>query len=486
MWAYLFRRLLLFIPTLLLISVVIFFLSRLSPGDPVTQFMGGDPFEEGVQGSRSMQSARQEYATVAEKLKLDKPTFYFSISGLAWPDTLYRVIRKDHRENLSALIAQYGNWPQIRDWYFFILRFEESLEKNADNAPEILTLFRRNLQLLLINHEGESIKWLLVEMRDILEKNSAFLAKANSSGDFLLEKLNTLEGLYERISRQESYWKCLIPVIYWYGFDNQYHHWFKGIWKGDWGVSLKDRQPVFRKIKEAAFWTLLINIPALLIAFGIAIPFGVWMSSREGRLIERMSVLVLYILYSMPNFWIATLLVLFLTTPAYGDWLHIFPAAGLSRLPASAPFWNRFWDTAAHLILPVFCTVYPALAFITQQIKGSMQEHLKKEYIKTARAKGIPEIFVFWKHAFRNALFPLITMIGSAFAGVLSGSIVIEFIFNIPGMGRLVYSAILDNDWPVTFGIVLVGAFLTITGYLLTDLLYVLANPRVQLKNRKV
>jgi peptide/nickel transport system permease protein len=109
-----------------------------------------------------------------------------------------------------------------------------------------------------------------------------------------------------------------------------------------------------------------------------------------------------------------------------------------------------------------------------------MLDNLRKEFVKTARAKGVREKVVLWRHAFRNALFPLITILGSAFASVLSGAVVIEFVFNIPGMGRLVYDAILDNDWPVIFGVVQLGAFLTILGYLIADFLYAAADPRVK------
>lgn len=482
MGEYLLRRLLLFIPTLFLVSVVIFFLSRFSPGDPVIQFMGVDPFSESVQGNSSLEANNREYTIAARQLGLDKPVFYFSFTGLAWPDSLHRIVRRDHRQNLSRLVSRYGNWPAVESWYLLCKQVATDVYRLPGNYFSDQALFRRNMQLLYVSHEDERILRLLEEMAGAaVQPDSA----APVSGLSPIHLIDRLQRGYNDLQASATPWRRMIPVLYWHGFDNQYHRWLGGIVTGDWGVSLKDRQPVLRKIGQAAFWTLVLNIPALVIAFGIAIPLGVWMAQEEGRPTGRLAGILLYMLYSLPGFWVATLLVLFFTTPEYGNWMHLFPSAGLSRLPASAPFWTRFLDTAAHLVLPIFCIVYPALAFIAQQVKGSMLENMQQDYIKTARAKGLSEIFVYWRHAFRNALFPLITLGGSAFAGLLSGSIVIEFIFNIPGMGRLVYGAILDNDWPVTFGVILISALLTIVGYLLTDILYTWAHPKVAFNTRE-
>ena len=138
-----------------------------------------------------------------------------------------------------------------------------------------------------------------------------------------------------------------------------------------------------------------------------------------------------------------------------------------------------------HLLLPIVCIAYPSIAFIARQARGSMSDVLGQEYIKTARAKGLPERKVIWKHGFRNALFPIITMLASIIPASIAGSITIEFIFNIPGLGFTLYKSILEQDWPIVFAIMMLGAVLTIVGILISDILYAVADPRVRLEKGK-
>jgi peptide/nickel transport system permease protein len=193
-----------------------------------------------------------------------------------------------------------------------------------------------------------------------------------------------------------------------------------------------------------------------------------------------MVTLITYILYSLPVFWVATMLLVFFTTPEYGmDW---FAGVGLGRETGHSSTYALLLDRIAHLILPVLCLVYPSLAFISRQLSGAMQDELKKDYITTARAKGLSEKVVIWKHAFRNSLFPLITVFASILPATIAGSVVIEVIFNIPGMGKLMVDSIFLQDWPIVFIILLLGALLTMAGILLADILYAKFDPRVRLK----
>ena len=131
------------------------------------------------------------------------------------------------------------------------------------------------------------------------------------------------------------------------------------------------------------------------------------------------------------------MLVVFFTTAEYGPWTDIFPTNGIGRLPVEAPFWNRFWETAGHLVLPIFCLMYGALAFITMQMRKAMETEMDKQYIMAARARGFSKRHIIWKEAFPNALFPMITLIAMLIPVLFSGAVVIEMIFGIPGMGFL-------------------------------------------------
>ncbi|MEM9848821.1 MAG: ABC transporter permease, partial [Bacteroidota bacterium] len=173
--------------------------------------------------------------------------------------------------------------------------------------------------------------------------------------------------------------------------------------------------------------------------------------------------------------------IVFFTTPQYG--MDIFPSIGLgSSSMEDDPFWTVFFERAGHLILPIFCVTYAALAFITRQMRAAMITVLSQDYIRTARAKGLNERKVIWKHAFRNALFPLITLLGSLFPSLIAGSVILEIIFNISGMGSLIFDAIFAQDWPVVYSVLMIGTMLTMLGILLADLLYAWVDPRIRLE----
>jgi len=160
--------------------------------------------------------------------------------------------------------------------------------------------------------------------------------------------------------------------------------------------------------------------------------------------------------------------------------MNWFPTGGLGNLAKDAPFWSRFWETAYHLILPVFCVTYTAFAFITRQMRGGMLNELEQDYVRTARAKGLDNNQVTWRHAFRNGLFPIITLLANVLPATLAGSVIVEIIFSIPGMGRLAFNSIFQGDWPVLFTVIMLSAILTLLGNLIADMLYAVADPRVR------
>ncbi|MFQ5446093.1 MAG: ABC transporter permease, partial [Saprospiraceae bacterium] len=292
-----------------------------------------------------------------------------------------------------------------------------------------------------------------------------------------------LKNKYAAVKNTATPGLLKIPALRWHGLRNQYHHWFTGFLRGDFGISVYERMPAAGKVKPALFWTLTINVAAILLAFGVAIPVGVWSAVRRGRRFDRTMSLGLFMLYSLPAFWVGTMLLIFFTTREYG--MNFFAGPGLGHVPADGAWWLKIWVAAPHLLLPVLCIAYPALAFIARQMRGSMVAALQQDFVRTARAKGLPERVVIWRHAFRNALFPVITMVASVFPAAIAGSVAIEYIFNIPGMGWLMLNAILQKDWPIVFTVLMLGAVLTIAGILVADVLYALADPRVRFSKKQ-
>ena len=260
----------------------------------------------------------------------------------------------------------------------------------------------------------------------------------------------------------------------------QYWLWLKKIATLDFGRSYKDNRPVIQRIKERLPITLQLNIISLLLTYLIAVPIGIFSSTHQGTFTDKATTVSLFVLYSLPSFWVATILILFLCG---GDYLHVFPLTGLSSLDAeklSTMRWllDRLW----HLVLPVACLTYAELAFVSRQMRAGMLETIRQDYIRTARAKGLAEKTVVYRHALRNSLIPIVTLLGFLLPEMLGGSVIIESIFTIPGMGQLGFEAILYRDYPVVMAISTIAAFLTLVGILLSDLCYALVNPTISLE----
>jgi peptide/nickel transport system permease protein len=468
MVAYVLKRLLLFLPTLLAVSMLAFGLNKCAPGDPVVQFM---TLDENSRTGADYQRYQQVYAAAAARLGLDKPAFYLQFTTAAYPDTLYRVLQADHRANLDRLLARYGCWPEIQAYYRALKRADLALVHTGLRSDAAIAT-RTALLQLYVQHEPGAIGARLDTIALALKRDGALAAAWQPA-------YAAAEEAYRAVETGATPWKHYLPALYWHGSDNQYHHWLGGVLRGYWGVSYRDERPVFEKIKDAARWTLLLNLPAIALAYLLAIPIGVYSAVRPGGRFDRWSNFVLLTLYSLPGFWVAILLTVFFTNPQYGmDW---FPSLGVGEPGRDDSWLDVLQLRAAHLFLPVVALTYGSLAFIARQVRGSMTKALGEDFVRTARAKGLPERAVIWRHAFRNALFPLITLFSGILPAALAGSVVVEAIFNIPGMGLLTIESILNKDWPVVYAVLMMTALLTVAGILLADLLYAWADPRVRL-----
>ncbi len=470
MLQYIIKRILLFIPTLLVVSLLAFGLSKLAPGDPVMQYLVVDPLGT-ISTPSDLLSAERAYQQASSTLNLDKPAFYFSLIPKAFPDTLHKIAIKPRRETLKKLTAQYGNWSAVELYYRKIRDLEVKYLELPSTIRRATPAFKQSIRDLYISHREQAILARLSEMETDLNRDSTL--KKGLGTNF-----TGLRDSYNNLLSNASPQLMTVPSFRWHGLNNQYHQWIGSFARGDFGVSVYERLPVARKIKPALFWTLVINLSAIFLAFAIAIPIGVKAATNRGKRFDKISTFGLFSLYSLPSFWVGTMLLIFFTTREYG--MKIFAGIGLGNIPSEAAWYSKIWLAAPHLILPVLCITYPALAFISRQMRGSMTKELAKEYVRTAKAKGLSEKDVIWKHAFRNALFPIITLIGSVFPAAIAGSVAIEYIFNIPGMGWLTLQAIFQKDWPIVFTVLMLGALLTIIGMLVADILYAVADPRVK------
>lgn len=590
MFQYIIKRILIFIPTFFVISLLIFGLSKMAPGDPVLVVMGGND-SNGVGQRSDLVNGEKAYAQVAASLGLDKPAFYFLFTSAAYPTDLYTINKRNHRETISRLIDEYGNSAAVMDYYETLKAIHYKSADVEDARYSTQRTARNCINDLFNEYEDGAIQFKLNLLKDSL-------ATPNNGMESIREDWSSLIDKYNYLKNNPTRLQLYLPAVRWYGLNSQYHTWMfgdypwfskvdssshyrieelsteitdlvpqkrrlnnsisklrgrnytiqqeldsattnanpdslrqvfatnelqieqylqdqealkaslnvlsserdslsanltryasKGFLRGDFGLSYIDRKQVSLKMKDALYWTLIMNFFAILISYLISIPLGVksalW-KLKGKKVIDNINTAVLFILYSLPSFWIGTILLVFFTTAEYSELLDWFPTSGAQDLDLvedpNATTWMKFWDAAHHLALPIFCITYGSFAYLSRQMRGSMLGVIRQDYIRTARAKGLSERKVVWKHAFRNSLFPIITLFSSVFPRALSGSIAIELIYAIPGMGQLVLMSITSRDWPVVFTIVMFAAILTMIGNLIADILYAIVDPRVSFK----
>jgi ABC-type dipeptide/oligopeptide/nickel transport system permease component len=741
MFQYILKRVLIFIPTLFIISLMIFGLSKLAPGDPVELLLKGGTNAGNTGQSANLIAGERAYQEKARELGLDKPTFYFAITSAAYPKEFYKITKQTHRETLSRLLDQTGNATAVFAYYEALKKFEFECADIGEGANyDVRRSVRDAVNELYIKYQQKDIENELANIRNVLPKDSLFSAQM---GNF-----EQVDAAYKFLLANPTPSALYIPSIHWYGAANQYHTWMfgdypwlssvdstpykkvaeltqmlkkttpkrdslarllpdiskkagiyaqellspnpmftkdtlqiilanlaqdsskvagelatlneqvtklsaeregidstlvryasKGFVRGDFGKSYLDSRPVATKMMDALLWTLVMNFFAIILSYLIAIPLGVqsavwkknslqffdvvsyhnlfasliatilvavytkgiitpmgfwsifllvglaysgmelllkraYIAEKEpflgklwavsytiamsmvlfytwvlvfvlllglvfvmylfpvatgvvvgliagisylvrrnrpekteaekifddglgkfklgksgvqarGSFLDNLSTAILFILYSVPSFWIGMILLVFLTTASYG--ISWFPTGGIQTMamvqkPQDYTIFARGLDILHHLVLPVFCMIYGSFSFLARQMRGSVLSVIRQDYIRTANAKGLSEDKIIWKHAFRNSLFPLITMFSSIFPRALSGSIAIELIYNIAGMGNLALSSIVARDWPVVFTIAMLAAILTMIGNLVADMLYGVADPRVTFK----
>lgn len=470
MFQYILKRLLIFIPTLFVISLITFMLSVSVPGDPVEQILGGGGSAGEIGQSSSKLASERSYIDKRKELGLDLPVFYISLSNAATPDTLYKIHRKPHKENLENLIQQYGNWPQIEQYYQSIQKLELAIaDLPMDSLNADARIGMRDEMFVLSNNSNENI------LESSFKRMNAHMAAAPSM-QLIQKEYQTVVDHYAKVKAEATPNKTYIPAIHFYGTQNQYHQWITKFLVGDFGVSYQDGRPVKDAIWTAVGRTLLISVISIILTYLIAVPIGIISAKNKNKKSDQIITTMLFILYSLPSFWVAPLLITFFGGGDFFDW---FPTYGLGSE------YDSLGTKIHHLILPLFCWTYGGLAFVSRQMRGAMINSLSQDYIRTSRAKGVSENKVLWKHAFKNSLLPIITLFASVFPLAISGSIVLEIIFTIPGMGKLAFDALSARNYPIVYTVVMFSAIVTMIGYLVADICYALVDPRISYSSKK-
>ena len=272
-------------------------------------------------------------------------------------------------------------------------------------------------------------------------------------------------------------------IAHLYGLDKplgvQYIEWLKRVVRLDFGISFMDSRPVMQKILERIPITLTIELFSIILILLIGIPIGVGSAVREGSFYDRFMTVFVFIGFAAPTFWLSLILMDFI-----GVRWGLLPISGITSLEFEKfGVFEKAIDMSKHLVLPVAVSAFGGLAGISRYMRSSMLNVLKQDYIRTARAKGLTEKEILYKHALKNALLPVVTILGLSVPGLIGGSVIFESIFSIPGMGRLFYESVMSRDYPVIMGVLVIGAVLTLLGNLLADISYAAVDPRIKLED---
>jgi len=426
MLGYILQRSLLMVPTLVGITVISFFIMHLAPGDPVDLFLGGVAGGEGLASDRQqdIEKTREE---LRRQLGLDRPVHvqYFN-----WVTALFLKVETLSAFDLSALRAD---------------GLLERLEASE----------RRALQELAREEQKERF---LVLVRD---------RAPGEAGE--LERSSFWEGRTFSAGGNYTYRGAGIELFKLSGYR------FVTL---DFGRSFKDNQPVIGRIIERLPVTLEINVIAIIIAYLVGLPLGVWLAVKQNTLTDRVLTTGTFVLWSMPSFWVGMLLIIFLCNREFFYW---FPASGIQSLDASSDWstWRLFTDHMYHMFLPVLASAYISFATISRFMRTSMLENLRQDYVRTARAKGLSEKVVILRHVYRNSLIPIVTTSAGLLPALIAGSVFIETIFTIPGMGLLGFESVLTRDYPMVMALFTIGSLLSLLGILVADILLKVVDPRI-------
>lgn len=463
------RRLLHAILLLGVISIIAFCLSKLAPGDEVLELLS-------IEDSRFSPSTdpaqyRMSYKTMAAKRGLDLPSFYFSIQPGFYSDSIRKILPTEDRQSVLKWVGVTKNNTGALHLYKDLLAGLSYACPRADTLV-LADLVCEDINSMLNDADIYSIH------QKVLRLHTAIAQNGNRDTRYA-QIISTLNADVDKliIASKKISPKQWLPAVHWNGAQNQYHQWMAGLITFKPLTSLVDGRNAWSKILDALKWTLLLNGSAFLLAIGLGILIGIWSATHDGFRTERLVNILLFALFAVPSFWLATLMIFSFSS---GEWLSVFPSGGLGPYDSARGIVDKCRILLSHLTLPVLCLALGSLAYVSRQMKQSVVNQLNQPYVMSLRSLGVSEKSILRHHVVRNALFPMITLFGGALPALLSGSLIIEVIFSIPGMGRLIFSSLMARDWPVAFPILMFGATITVVSYILTDVIYKWADPRVK------
>jgi peptide/nickel transport system permease protein len=483
MRAYVLRRLLIMIPTFIGINLLVFVVLNLAPGRP-----GAQAGEGGVVVEARGEVSDESYQLFREQFNLDKPILF---------NTRFWLSSEDVRRDLmvvatlepASMAQQIGSQDRLLDLGNYAVPHLIAVMNDADAAGQ--TTLRDTAAYFL----------RLCAPRQLIDPyDPSPSAERRAHNDSVAAEQSLLRPLRYAFDAPESEKRAVLRAwLTWYEavkdrfeydawtrlrlffLDTRFATYWRNLIQLDFGVSISTRQPVIGTLISKLKYSLALSFVALVLAYAIAIPIGVVSAARRNTAMDRRVTVTLFMLHSLPSFFVASLLLYFFSEGSNWPALRVFPTGGFqSPDHEDLTTFGQVGDILWHLVLPVGCLTYSSLAALSRYMRTGLLEVLGSDYVRTARAKGLPERLVIGKHALRNGLLPIVTLLGTYLPGVLGGSVVIEYIFGIPGIGLWTINSIYQRDYNVIMGVQLVTTVLVLFAMLATDVGYALIDPRIR------
>lgn len=404
------------------------------------QFKGAIFNPKGISENEINESARE----IRLNLKLDLPLFYFSFQSAIIPDSIYTMYPIGNGKFYKKLLIKFGCEEQTANYYRMLLKIKQN--GNEEQIDLYNHLFgkvdEKHIKEILTNAPLES------EIRPVVDA-------------------------YDQMVLYQNRFVPTIPAFRWHGSNNQFHIWFWNMLHFDFGKSIVDGLRVSGKIGLALINMLIITIPALMAIFMICIPLGTWLSGNNSKKASMINT-ILYGFDAVPLFWLSLILIILF---ASNNFLNIFPVFGfnISTEKNQISFYR-----ITGLILPVVALILSNLAYVSKQVSKSIDDQKNQLYVLSARARGLTARSVLWVHIFKNSLIPIITIFSDYLTPIFAGSFVLEIVFSIPGMGKLLFDSVLNKDFPVILAILMLTASIKILSHLTADIGYKMVKPAIK------
>ncbi len=480
MGTYILKRVLLMVPTFAAISLLVFIVLQFAPGTPGAEMVGA-----GGEASQSADLAgqkRESYRLFKEQFNLDKPVLFNNRFGLDTPtvtQTLDDILNRSETVSPGRRIEAQ---EEIEDWGQYAIpplmavlttsndRHLRALasQRLAINAQRPLkSLYKKSItpgeraENKEIAAENNQVRTWIFRVEDN-EEQEAEVVKAWS---------DWFAGANERWE-----WSAADKVGIFFG-DTRFARYWSNLIRLDFGISHVDKRPVLGKILKKLKYSITLAFTSVLLIYFLSVPLGIWSAVKQNTVPDRVVTVIIFILYSLPSFFTAVFLLNLLTR---GTPFQAFPTSGFESLDTSGMTTLQYLkDVLWHVFLPIVCYVYGGLAALSRYARTGILDVIRSDYVRTARAKGLNEGMVIIKHAARNGMIPILTLLATLLPVLISGSVVIEVIFGIPGMGSYIFESIGVRDYNSVMGVLLISAALTLVGMLLSDISYALVDPRI-------